>query len=176
MMMIRCRLIFAHTPFYYGPLAFHLPFYLPCHLPFHPFGFSKPREPSSSSSSHCRIAEPRGRWPLRQPFQTTGNFPGGPIFQQTWRGNIGNYIRQPTLTRFRRKFRRIFRLRYGSKQPDFPTSYYWTGSGVSEWMSKWTNERSGAREQCKQCGVSEWVSDVSEWTNGRASGPILTSC
>ena len=36
------------------------------------------------------------------------------------------------------------------------------------------SERSGAREQSEQCGVSE-RSDASEGENGRASGPVLTS-
>ena len=48
-------------------------------------------------------------------------------------------------------------------------------SGMSEWGSKRTSQRSGAREQSKQCGTSEWVSGASNQANGRASGPLLTS-
>ena len=43
----------------------------------------------------------------------------------------------------------------------FPTS-----SGLREWAGTRTNECSGARKRSKQCGVSEWA-------NGRASGPVL---
>ena len=46
-------------------------------------------------------------------------------------------------------------------------------SGVSEWMSERTNERSGARERSEQCGANEWVSGASERASGRANGPAL---
>ena len=47
--------------------------------------------------------------------------------------------------------------------------------GVSEWANEQTNKNNGVREWSKQCRASEWVSSGSEWMNGRASGPVLTS-
>ena len=48
-----------------------------------------------------------------------------------------------------------------------------TGSGVSEWASKWTNERSGARKQSEGVGASKWSSNASKRAKRQASGPVL---
>ena len=52
----------------------------------------------------------------------------------------------------------------------FPTS-----SGVSEWASERTNERSGARKQSQHCGGSEWVSAMNDRANEGASSPVFRS-
>ena len=52
----------------------------------------------------------------------------------------------------------------------FPTS-----SGVYERASKRPNERSVVHEQSELGRASEWVRDASEWADGWASGPVLTS-
>ena len=40
-------------------------------------------------------------------------------------------------------------------------------------MSKRANERSGARDQSKQCGASKQVRSASERASGQANGPVL---
>ena len=42
-------------------------------------------------------------------------------------------------------------------------------------QSERASERSGAHERSKYCGASEGMSGASEQSNGRASGPVLTS-
>ena len=54
-----------------------------------------------------------------------------------------------------------------------PLSHFSKSSGVSEWASKRTIGRSGARGQSMQCKESEWVSGASDRANRRASGLIL---
>ena len=69
-------------------------------------------------------------------------------------------------------------LHYGPKQPYFPALiiHFPTFPLSWEWVSiEQINERSGAQDQSKECGASEWVSDARERANGRASGPVLTS-
>ena len=54
---------------------------------------------------------------------------------------------------------------FGWEPPHFETwiIHYPTSSGVSEWPSEQSNERSGAHKQNEQCGASEWVSSASKW-------------
>ena len=58
---------------------------------------------------------------------------------------------------------------------DIESFHFPTSSGMSGRASERVNERSGARKQSEQCGASEWVSGVSKWANGQASGPVFSS-
>ena len=52
----------------------------------------------------------------------------------------------------------------------FPRAREW-----AKWASERTSERSGGRERIEQSGAIERVSSASEWANGQASGPVLSS-
>ena len=45
----------------------------------------------------------------------------------------------------------------------------------AKWASERTSERSRGRERSEQSIASKQVSGASEWANGQASGPVLTS-
>ena len=88
----------------------------------------------------------------------------------SWRGSLSIYylilIRASTASQW---FQMIWNRRIQLVDQNlFPIS-----SGVSEWASEGTNERSEGREQSEQCGASEWVSGASERANRGANGPVL---
>ena len=61
-------------------------------------------------------------------------------------------------------------MHYGSEQ--HLIIYFPSKSGVIEWASEQTNERSSACEQSKHCGASKWMSGAVQ-ANGRVSSPVL---